>query len=86
MLLYEIPMPLYEISMLCYAMMYVVKYMLRLIVSTCNNINYNFLNMQKKKEVQLFNVSPTYLHDHGFELESTLSKASATKATALLSN
>lgn len=81
MLLYEIPMPLYEISMLCYAMMYVVKYMLRLIVSTCNNINYNFLNMQKKKEV-----APTYLHEHGFELESTLSKASATKATALLSN
>lgn len=42
--------------MLCYAMMYVVKDMLRLIVSTCNNIlvhvityyNYNFLKNEKK--------------------------------------
>lgn len=29
--------------------------------------------MIKKIEIQLFNVAPTYLHDHGFELESTLS-------------
>lgn len=57
MLWNEIPMLLYEIPMLCYAMMYVVKDMLRLIVSTCNNIlvhvityyNYKFLKNDKKK-------------------------------------